>query len=255
MMYIIDMKDNAGTKEFRSKAKEFIIKAPNNTKEDEEIPKILFQVPFRIAVVAPSNSGKSVLISNLISNPELPYRKLFKKNIFIWSSTFHLDDPSFSMSDNIIKTNVFNEYDENSVMSIVDEQIGIIKKYTKKKAPPILFIFDDVIQDLPMTKQNVMNKLFFSARHYNISLILLSQQYKMVPRSVRLNASDVIIFQTGNNAEITKIAEEQAIDINKFKEILKHATSEPYSFLVIHNKLPLSQRYQLRLSYDIYEIE
>ena len=233
---------------------EIIIKAPDIKGDDDEIPNILFKPPFRCVIVAPSNSGKSVLISNLISSRDLPYRKYFKKNIFIWSSTFHLTDPSFEMSDNIEKGNVYDEYNENTVMEIVNEQIEIIKKYTKKKAPHLLFIFDDIINDLPMSRQNVMNKLFFSARHYNISLILLSQQYKMVSRPVRLNASDVIIFQTGNNSEVQKIAEEQAIPADKFKQILKDATSEPFSFLVIHNKLPIKDRYQLRLSNHIYNI-
>jgi len=234
---------------------EIEIKAPEIKNNDNEIHNILFKPPFRVIVIAPSNSGKSVLISNLISSRDLPYRKFFKKNIFIWSSTFHLDDPSFSMSDNIEKENVFNEYNEQSIMEIVNEQTGIIKQYTKKKAPHLLFIFDDVVQDLTQSRQSVIIKLYFSARHFNISLILLSQQYKMVPRPVRLNASDVIIFQTGNNAEITKISEEQAIPADKFKQILKDATSEPFSFLVIHNKLPIKERYQLRLSNYIYDIK
>ena len=76
----------------------------------------------------------------------------------------------------------------------------------------------------------------------------------MVPRAIRLNASDIVIFQTGNNAEIQKIAEEQAIPIEKFKQILKDATDQPFSFLVIHNKLPVKERYQLRLSDKIYPI-
>lgn len=233
---------------------EIIIKAPETKEDKNEISKILFQPPFRIIVVAPSNSGKSVLISNLISSPDLPYRRFFKKNIFIWSSTFNLNDPSFSMSDNIEQSNIYDEYNENSIMEIVNEQIGIIHKYSKKKAPHLLFIFDDVVQDLPKTKMSIMNKLFFSSRHYNISLILLSQQYKMVNRPLRLNASDIIIFQTSNNQEIQKIAEEQAIEVNRFKQILKEATEEPFSFLVIHNKLPIKERYQLRLSNKIYEI-
>jgi hypothetical protein len=233
---------------------EYVIKAPDNKKDDDDISNFLFKPPFRVLCIAPSNSGKSTLISNLISNPELPYRRYFKKNIFIWSSTFHLDDPSFEMSDNIEKANVYNEYSESTVMDLVTEQMSIIKQYTKKKAPSLLFIFDDIINDLPASRQTVMNKLFFSARHYKISLILLSQQYKMCPRPVRLNASDIIIFQTGNNMEISKIAEEQAISKEEFIRLYKHATSEPYSFLVIHNKLPISERYQLRLSAQIYKI-
>ena len=232
---------------------EIIIKAPEIKKDTNEISNILFKPPFRVIVVAPSNSGKSVLISNLISSHDLPYRKYFKKNIFIWSSTFSLNDPSFSMSDNIEKTNVYDQYDEQTIQDLINEQIGIIHKYTKKKAPHLLFIFDDVVQDIPR-QGSILNTLFFSARHYNISLILLSQQYKMVPRSMRLNASDIVIFQTGNNLEVAKISEEQAIDTNRFKQILKEATEEPFSFLVIHNKLPIKERYQLRLSNKIYEI-
>jgi hypothetical protein len=234
---------------------EIIIKAPDIKGDDDEIPNILFKPPFRCVIVAPSNSGKSVLISNLISSRDLPYRKYFKKNIFIWSSTFHLTDPSFEMSDNIEKGNVYDEYNENTIQDLINEQIGIIHKYTKKKAPHLLFIFDDVVQDLNQSRQSVLNKLFFSARHFNISLILLSQQYKMVPRSMRLNSSDTIIFQTGNNSEVQKIAEEQAIPADKFKQILKDATNEPFSFLVIHNKLPIKDRYQLRLSNHIYEVK
>ena len=235
------------------KTKEIIIKAPEIKQDDNPIPKFLFQPPFRIVVVAPSNSGKSVMISNLISSRELPYRSYFKKNIFIWSSTFSLDDPSFAMSDNIDKANVYDEYNESTITDLLNEQTSIIKQYGKKKAPHLLFIFDDVVQEIPRNG-SILSRLFFSARHYNISLILLSQQYKMVPRAIRLNASDIVIFQTGNNAEITKIAEEQAIPIEKFKQILKDATDEPFSFLVIHNKLPIKDRYQLRLSDKIYPI-
>lgn len=235
---------------------EIKIKAPQTTKtNNDNISKILFQTPFRVLIVAPSNSGKTVLISNLISNPELPYRKIFKKNIFIWSSTFSLIDESFSMSDNIEPSNIYDEYEETSVLEIVNEQMNHIKKIGKKKCPDLLFIFDDIINDLPPKKQSVMNKLFFSARHYKISILLLSQQYKMCPRPVRLNASDIILFQTGNNSEMKIIAEEQAIDANEFIRIYKDATIEPFSFLTIHNKLPINDgRYQKRLSTYIYKI-
>lgn len=240
---------------------EIKIKAPasstaSSKADNDKIPSILFQTPFRVLIVAPSNSGKTVLISNLISNPELPYRKIFRKNIFIFSSTFSLVDESFSMSDNIEPANIYDEYDEGSVMEIVNEQIDHIKKLGKKKCADLLFIFDDIISDLPAKRQSTMNKLFFSARHYKISILLLSQQYKMCPRPVRLNASDIILFQTGNRSEIKIISDEQAIDSNQFIKIYNDATSEPFSFLTIHNKLPVNNgRYQKRLSNFIYKIE
>jgi len=234
---------------------EYVIKAPTVDKSEKNIiPENLFQPPFRILVVAPSNSGKSVLISNLISSHDLPYRKLFRKNIFIWSSTFNLDDPSFSMSDNIEKDNVYDSYSESSIMDLVNEQTGIIKDIGKKKAPHLLFIFDDVVTDIPKSKASIINRLFFSARHLNVSIVLISQQYKMINRPIRLNASDLIVFETGNQSENKILASEQAIDENLFKEIYKDATKEPYSFLCVRNKLPLKKRYQKRLSSQIYKI-
>ena len=44
--------------------------------------------PFRILNIAPSNTGKSVLTSYMLGSDELPYKKYFKTNIFVFSRSF-----------------------------------------------------------------------------------------------------------------------------------------------------------------------
>lgn len=220
-----------------------------------EIPDVLFAVPFRILIIAPSNSGKSVLLASLLSSDDMPYKKIFKSNIFMFSPTIHLQDPAFSEVKNIKEGNIYSEYNENILAELISEQEENIKKLGKTKCPNICIVMDDCVHELPSTKKNLLKKLFFSGRHFNISLIILSQMYKSIDKSLRINSSDIILFETGNNNELRAIGEESAIDPKEFIRIFKHATSEPYSFLVIHNKKPIKSRYQLRLSNYIYEIK
>jgi len=215
----------------------------------------LFDINFRLLIIAPSNSGKSVLLANLITSDEIGYNKIFKKNIFIFSSTIHMGDPAFSEVKNVKEDNIYNQYDEQVLSELMAEQEANIKEYGKNKTPHILIILDDLIHELPTSRRNLLQRLFYSGRHFNISLIILSQMYKSVEKAIRLNSSDIILFETGNNNEIKAIADEQAIDPKEFIRIYKDAVSTEYSFLVIHNKKPIKSRYQRRLSNYIYEIK
>jgi hypothetical protein len=71
---------------------------------------------------------------------------------------------------------------------------------------------------------------------------------------VRLNADSSVVFDTNKKQAMT-MADEQAIETDAFIEILRNATSEPYSFLVIMYKHPIPSRYQLRFTGRYYEIE
>jgi len=203
--------------------------------------------PFRLIVVSPSNSGKSVLISNMISSKSFPYRDYFKDNIFIFSPTFNMG--SMTGIDNVKKHNIFDSFDTNIVNSIIAEQKDLVETYGKKKSSPILLIFDDVISDLDAKRKEFLKRAYFSLRHYNGSIILLSQQYKAVLKSVRLNCSDTILFEVSNESELQNISEEQNIEKDRFLNIYDYATQvQPYSFLCIRHKHPKRTRYQLRFT-------
>ena len=110
-------------------------------------------------------------------------------------------------------------------------------------------MLDDVVGELDAKKKEFLKKSYFGLRHYNGSIILLSQQYKMVPKSARLNASETILFEVSNEAELGNISEEQNIEKNRFLNIYDYATQvQPYSFLCIRHKHAKQKRYQLRFT-------
>ena len=216
-----------------------------------KIPEHMMLPPFRNLYIAPSNSGKTLAFANLLTNDIFGYKKLFGKNIFIFSPTIGLDDPSL-YGVQIPSENIFDDYYEDIIDSIVNEQNEIIKEFGKKNAPHILLILDDLITSIPDTKKDILKKLFFSARHYCISLIINSQSFTQVPRALRLNASNLFVFQV-NDSEIKRIAEEQPIRAAVFREIYEQATEEPFSFLHINMKKHFKRRYWLRYEPIMFE--
>lgn len=203
--------------------------------------------PFRLVVVAPSNTGKSVMVSNLISSDNFPYKKYFKENIFIFSPTFKMG--SMTGMDNIKKENIFDTFNVEVLNSIISEQKDLIETYGKKKSSPILIILDDVVGELDAKKKEFLKRAYFGLRHYNGSIILLAQQYKMIPKSARMNCSDTVLFEVANENELRDITDEQNIEKNRFLNIYDYATQvEPYSFLCIRHKHAKQKRYQLRFT-------
>lgn len=203
--------------------------------------------PFRLVVVAPSNTGKSVMVSNLISSDNFPYKKYFKENIFIFSPTFKMG--SMTGMDNIKKENIFDTFDVEVLNSIIREQKDLVETYGKKKSSPILIILDDVVGELDAKRKEFLKRAYFGLRHYNGSIILLAQQYKMIPKSARMNCSDTVLFEVANENELRDITEEQNIEKNRFLNIYDYATQvEPYSFLCIRHKHAKRTRYQLRFT-------
>jgi len=203
--------------------------------------------PFRLVVVASSNSGKSVLVSNMISSKSFPYREYFGDNIFIFSPTFAMG--SMPGMENIKKENIFDTFNVEVLNSIIAEQKDLVETYGKKKSSPILIVLDDVVSDLDAKRKEFLKRAYFSLRHYNGSIILLSQQYKMISKSARMNCSDTVLFECANENELRDITEEQNIEKDRFLNIYDYATQvQPYSFLCIRHKHPKKTRYQLRFT-------
>jgi len=150
---------------------------------------------------------------------------------------------------NIKKNNIWDTFNVEVLNSIIAEQKDLVETYGKKKSAPILIVLDDVVGELDAKRKEFLKKSYFGLRHFNGSIILLSQQYKMVPKPVRLNASDSILFECSNEAELANITEEQNIEKDRFINIYDFATQvQPYSFLCIRHKNPKPKRYQLRFT-------
>ena len=234
---------------------EFVIHPPSRTTHDQiKIPDILPKLPLRMIIYGSSASGKGVLLNNLLG-PRFPYRKVFGKNVFVFSSTFSLGDDSLQDID-VSDDNIFDTLDEHLLRDIVDEQKSIIHEFGKQSAPNILIVLDDVLTQISRKQSSVLRELFFSGRHYKISVIMLVQSYKGVTKSMRTNSSHSVFFSFDNRKEIESMREEANADPKIFERILEDATREKFSFLVVnHKQTDRNKRFQKRFSNEFYTLD
>lgn len=200
---------------------------------------------FRMVCYAPSYSGKSYMINDLITNPEYGYKKIFKPNqIFIMSPTYESDDSYKELKKYMTghEDNVIDNFDEGFIKNITAFQQS---KKKEGKARPVLLLVDDLITAVNSKRQNEMVNLFIKGRHSFISIILTSQKYKMVPSGIRVNADSMIWFSNNmNKKELLDISDECADDVFiPLTEDLRKNNYFQYDFIYCNMKKPYNERY------------
>jgi len=208
----------------------------NQSEHDNKIKKPLLSHPHSLLIIAPKGGGKSTLIINCLIKKSF-YKGYFDK-IYIWSPTMKLDD-KFNNAIKLPEDQIFEEFDQDDLLDILEEQQNDILENGKRKSKKILLIFDDMAQSnaFNQSKKNVMTKLFFNLRHYNASLWVASQRYMgAMPLNFRTNLSGLIIYNIPNQKELDTIMVENAGSVNKrqFKTIYDYCMDAPYNFMYLN---------------------
>ena len=163
---------------------------------------------------------------------ELKYEYLIKKREE--AGTKHLNN-----------LNAFIE--RSNTMDDVYENINNYNPIRKRKK---LIVFDDMIADIMGNKkfQAIIKELFFRCRKLNVSLVFITQSYCSVPKDVRLNSAHYLMMKINSRIELQNMATDHSADIdyNDFIKIYRECTKEPYNFLTIDTRLPVSDRLRFR---------
>lgn len=238
------------------------------------------RLPFTSYIVAQKGSGKTVLWLNLLTRPEFLKGKF--NRILVFSPTAKLDEKTnvLKETDGIISPNsklikLLGKLQKNNILSypaeinsnnadtsladadfkeevdleelqeIVKEQKFIIQNYGKSFADKILLVFDDCISS-KILNSRAFKQLVFNSRHVNISMIIISQSYYQLDKSIRLNNSHLILFENGNKKEIQSIYEENnsGLSFNQFYDIYRDCVDIPFGFLVVNYQNPKKYRLQ-----------
>ena len=134
------------------------------------------------------------------------------------------------------------EYDETLLRTILDDQQQMIDFLaahgkTKHLANRLLLVFDDMVGSslFGMRRNNVFRRLNTNHRHYSASLLMVSQAYHEIPKTVRINWSCLILFEIPNEREVETSYEENPMGLKKaqWMEMYAYAVAQPYSFLYI----------------------
>ena len=233
-----------------------IVAAPKKKSKKSKIPSNVPQG--NCLFIAPSNSGKTNLIINLLLRNSFKYLEEYKK-IYIMSPTIHLDDAWYPMQEYInqerekrerlwmklkrkgvhprrIPENLRPENDQIIVIDEYDDELlgELLKNSSKEK---MLVILDDLAESLPKsTKKSNLEKIFIRGRHSNVYCWITSQKYVKVNPTIRLNSPSYVLFNANTN-EKRKIAEELATtSVDDFLDMYDYATEEKYNFLYVNQK-------------------
>ena len=210
----------------KKEVKKYVVKTENPNYDLHH-----FDTPFRSLVVAPSGSGKSNFITNLIS--------LFCKGK---EGTF----------DNIY---IFcKSRDEPLYQFLGDKSKGLIEVHeTLEKLPALndlktseqtLIIFDDFITD--MKKFPIISDYFIRGRKKSASIMFLSQSYFNTPKIIRQNINYCVILKLGGTRDVNAILRECSIGLTK-EELLymyQQATKQKFDVFIINLDKSSNERYR-----------
>jgi len=199
-----------------------------------------FDTPFRALVVAPSGSGKSNFITNLIT--------LFCKGKGTYDQIY-----------------IFCKCkDEALYRFLVDKSKGLIEVHEDLKDLPALndlnackqtlLIFDDMVTDLK--KHPIISEYFIRGRKRGASIMFLSQSFYATPKLIRQNVNYLVVLKLGGSRDVSSILRECSVDLTK-DELLglyDDATKEKFSCLIINLDKSGNERYRKNFL-EYYEIE
>jgi len=206
---------------------------------------------FRLNIYSPSYSGKSYLINKLLTENKYGYNRIFKGDqIFIFSPTFETDESYKELRTKMegYEDHIYEDYDEDVIDAIISHQK---KKKKEKEAKPMLLLIDDLVSKIDNNQKKSLIDLYMTGRHKYISIIMTSQQYKYMPKPMRINASDIIIFPNNmNSRELRDIADEMPNDeVKDYIDYIKENATDNnhYDFLYINMKKPKNKRYFMNM--------
>jgi hypothetical protein len=211
-----------------------LFQAHDNDHIDKDAPILKETKGASIAIIGKKRTGKTSLILSMLS-----HRKLYGGhfgNIFLITPSSG-DGKMKELIDELdSQGKYFKDLNEQNISKILDfikneqAQKKMKENKLKKKLPEIynLLILDDVISDIGKSFKSKICKLFLNQRHFNLSTILVSQAYPLIPLGIRKNFDIMHIFPMSNLKEKEAIQNDFNIPDKVFNILDDHEHEHPF---------------------------
>jgi ABC-type dipeptide/oligopeptide/nickel transport system ATPase component len=186
------------------------------------------KVPFRMCIVAPSGSGKTNFLLNIIH--------LFSqgKGTFADLSiiTRNKDEPLYRFLQS-----------KNDQINIKEglENVPQLDKFDKEINH--LVVFDDLVL---AKDQRPIENYYIRARKLNCSVIYISQSYFKIPKIIRNNCSYMCLLKLSGQREVNMILSEFGLGVSKEQllALYQYATKEKFVPLLIDMEAEPQDRFR-----------
>ena len=180
-------------------------------------------IPFSMAVASKRATGKTMLISVLIK--ALLEDKAVDM-VLVMSQTQHVNaDYSF------LPKRLRQAFSEDVIKKLMDTQ----GKVPKKKREQVLLVLDDVLSDKEAEKSRFIKRLYTLGRHYDISIILISQTSNVALTPAIKQNSDWILYSRQNRYMLESLWS-SVCNIDKKSFIAwSEENNKNFTFLVVDN--------------------
>ena len=191
--------------------------------------------PFLQLYVAPPKSGKTNLLMNVLFNENYYKADKYWDTIYYISPTQLFDATCkhyLPKMENIVQISQVEDIMKLEIIlqHIIDGQKKLFKKGEDMER--ILIVLDDCVSYL-----KPIATLATKYRHHNLSIAIVSQNFRSIPLIVRNCANSAIVFHLNNMKEVEKINDEygENFSANFIPMLLEH-TAKKYSFMHINNE-------------------
>lgn len=225
---------------YKNKVSELEIKPLHNEKKQDKhgipypLPNFETRSNFIMSIIAPTGSGKSVLISNLVRKY---YFRVFDK-IYFCSSNVSERNGIQKVYDQSYEKIEFDDLRifptiNNEVIDYIKNDIEADDEFNENLNEfHSLLIIDDLITEVASRRNIDIIKFILKSRHLHCSVIIVSHKMNFLPTVIRNNLTDVVLYRSKSKQEIKTIYD-NLIDLDKdlFEAIYNYATKEKHHFL------------------------
>lgn len=160
-----------------------------------------------------------------------------------------------------IYANVHKKYRRNPSALTIEEEM-IIERRNHESPKPVhkpshLLIVDDAQGTglFSNARRDLLTHMVIKHRHIPITIALLAQSWMGIPRVIRLNTTQFIVYKTGDKTQLKQIYDTfgNTIHFEDFEKMYKYATKEQHGFLFI-DTVPKKEYMRFRSSFNDYII-
>jgi hypothetical protein len=127
-------------------------------------------------------------------------------------------------------------------------EVPELKEFQPEGDEQTLIIFDDMVLEKKANEK--IGEYFSMGRKKGLTSIYISQSYFKTPKFIRQNCCYIILRGIASKKDLRLILAEYGmnIELKELEEVYKHATSEPFSFMMIDLNAPDDKKFRKNFS-------